>query len=162
MKHINTTVSWIQLKHMSRCQTSPKHLTSVLGSLKHFIWSFISIAYLSNYVELKGVSTTLWWSCQEIINRKIGYFFCCLVLSRGWPWPCLLSGIGNLFPIWWPPSPTVFNRLPHFCFSSFCSCASLHYWECKSSVQDLTMILWLKSPEETLTVSIRAFWLCSR
>lgn len=73
-----------------------------------------------------------------------------------------ISGIGNHFPIWWPPSPTVFKLLPHFCFSSFCSCASLHYWECKSSVQDLTMILWLKSPAETLTVSIRAFWLCSR
>ena len=59
-------------------------------------------------------------------------------------------GIGSLFPVCSNHWSAVLSQLPPCSSFCFCSCAYLHFWECRSSVQNLAMITSVINPVGTL------------
>ena len=71
-------------------------------------------------------------------------------------------GIGSHFPVCSNHWSAVLNQLPPCSSFYFCSCAFLHFWGCKSSVQNLAMITSVINPVGTLTLFLKVCWRCFR
>ena len=71
-------------------------------------------------------------------------------------------GIGSHFPVYSNHWSAVLNQLLPCSSFYFCSCAFLHFWGCKSSVQNLAMITSVINPVGTLTLFLKVYWRCFR